>query len=179
MSSDPDRPGPAELVGELARTLRSLRRELRTANGGRGGLERIVRFTSEVTIPATILVLETNVRTLRLLQRTLRVAREAEEPSGSGPKSREAAALGQSVVDRLDEALGEAQSAIENAGSDDARELLAEARELNRQLESRLEAESDTERTASVDVESELASIKDEYGRADDDEDGTGHDDSE
>ncbi|WP_248299352.1 DUF7547 family protein [Halorhabdus amylolytica] len=171
MSSDSVRPTPAEIVGELTRTLRALRRELREANG-RGGrrLDRLVQFTSEVTIPATILVLETNIRALGLLQRTLRLARDAEAEEGS--QSAELSSVGHSVVDRIDEALREAQSTVEKTSTDEkARELLDEARELNRQLAARLDADDagnrldadDAGATASVDVESELASLKDQY----------------
>jgi len=193
MSRESTRPAPAEIVGELARTLRELRRELRDTNGRRRGLDRLVRFTSEVTIPATILVLETNISALRLLQRTLRLARDAE--SQERPQSAEVSALGRSVVDRIDGALREAQSTVENVTADEeAQELLAEARELNRQLAARLEVDdvddqfeanadggldgNDPEGTASVDVESELASLKDQYEDRSDDGDDAG-DDSE
>ncbi|WP_135662232.1 DUF7547 family protein [Halorhabdus rudnickae] len=180
MSSQSPRPTPAEIVGELTRTLRALRRELRDSNGRGGrGLDRLVQFTSEVTIPATILVLETNIRALRLLQRTLRLARDAED----GATTTEATTLGRSVVDRIDEALREAQSTVEKTSADEeAGELLEEAKELNRQLAARLETDDageqfttqDDSETASVDIDSELASLKDRYNDASDDEDDTG-----
>ncbi|MFB6200576.1 MAG: hypothetical protein ABEI98_01045 [Halorhabdus sp.] len=170
MSSDA-RPTSGELVRELAGTLRSLRQELRETDRRGDGLDRLVRFTSEVTIPATILVLETNIRTLRLLQRSMRIARTDETQDQSVDESE----LGSTVVSRIDRALREAQTTIENAPVDErARDLLVEARELNRQLEDRLDTSDGGEPTASVDVESELASLKDEYGEdADDDSNGT------
>lgn len=175
MSRDTSRPTPGEIAGDLAGTLRTLRRELRT--GGtrrRRGLDRLVRFTSEVTIPATILVLETNIRALQLLQRTLRMARDGERES----RSSDVSTLGQSVVDRIDQTLSDAQTAVEDAAAgEEVQELVAEARELNRQLEASLDPAGDTDEgaTASVDVESELASLRDEYADDDDrdgDEDG-------
>ena len=178
MSRDSARPTPAEIVGELTRTLRALRRELRAADGRQGrGLDRLVQFTSEVTIPATILVLETNIRALQLLQRSLRLARDTDEASD---QSRDVADLGQSVVGRIDEALSEAQRAVEKTSADEqARDLLDEAQELNRQLETQIDPDatneidpdaSDEGESASVDVESELSSLRDEYG--DDPDDG-------
>lgn len=171
MSEKSGRASLPALVGELVAALTDLQRELRSSRGARGrGLEQFVRFTSEVTIPAAILVLETNIRALRLLQRGLKLASDHEDVV-SAPEQE---TVGRAVVDRLDGALAEVQTAIEDASvNEGVRERLAEARQLNRELESRLAdpLESDKGQTASVDVAAELESLKDEFD--DRDPDGT------
>lgn len=175
-----------DLVGELAETTEQLRDELdggprlRPPTPG-----ELVRFTSDVTIPAIILVLETNVRALRLLQRTLRFAEgrsESVDRPGDGARER-AADLGRETLDRFDSALADLQDALSGRPSDDdARELLEEARNLRTEIEHRLDAapgqtgepaDEPTE-TVPIDVDSELQSIKDSM-----DDDGQDDDDGE
>lgn len=138
----PDLP---DLVGELARTTEQLRDELNAESGGSMRPPRpgeLVRFTSEVTIPAIVLLLETNVRALRLLQRTLRFAQgRAEQSEQSRGKARKRAEdLGRETLGRLDSALVDLQDALSGRSADDeARELLEEARDLRSEVESRLE----------------------------------------
>jgi hypothetical protein len=172
MSDTPDRPPISTLVTDLVRSLRTIRRELESPRGSRGrGLDRLFRFTSEVTIPAAILLLETNIRALVLLQRAFRLAEDPDADRGSS----DASALGQTVVDRIDDALADVQTAVENASIDErTQDSVTEARELNDRLATRLEDESGAdEQTASVDVDAELESLKDEF------EDGNGSDDEE
>ncbi|WEL22335.1 hypothetical protein [Halorhabdus sp. BNX81] len=177
MSSQSDRAGLPQLLRELTRSLSALQRDLKAERRGRGrGLDRLLRFTADVTIPAAILVLETNIRTLRLLQRTLRMVEDSETDGDTGTTaSEDVASVGRSVVDRLDEALEDVQSAVEDSNLDDrTRQHLSEARTLNQQLEDRLQEHSESEANpeASVDVEAELQSIKDEH----DDTNGNGSD---
>jgi hypothetical protein len=140
---EPDLP---DLVGELARTTEQLRDELEAETGGSMRPPKpgeLVRFTSEVTIPAIVLLLETNVRALRLLQRTLRFAQgRAEQPETSRGQARKRAEdLGRETLGRLDSALVDLQEALSGRpADDDTRELLEEARDLRSQVESRLEA---------------------------------------
>ncbi len=175
---------PADTVGDLARTVEELQGELaRGASppGPRPPTPRdLARFTSEVTIPAIVLALETNVRLLRLLQRALRLA-AGEDPrrGGGGTAARERAEdLGRRTLGRLDDALADLQDALEGRPPEDpARELLDEARSLREEVDARLAA-AESDRSADrpgeggvdVDVESELQSIKDDL---DDDGDGT------
>ena len=184
------RPDLSRLVGELARTVDELQSELEPQS--RPPLRpptprELTRFTSEVTIPALILVLETNVRALKLLQRTLRLATGVESGrSGSNARER-AEALGQRTVQRLDDVLEDLQDALEGRPPDErSRQLLKEARTLGRELETRL---SETDRSSvqpteggfedpgpgevDIDVESELQSIRDDL----DDENGSGAND--
>lgn len=138
----PDLP---DLVGELARTTEQLRDELEAESGGPMRPPKpseLVRFTSEVTIPAIVLLLETNVRALRLLQRTLRFAQGgAEQPETSRGEARKRAEdLGRETLGRLDSALGDLQDALSGRPADDeTKELLEEARDLRNKVENRLE----------------------------------------
>ena len=177
-------------VGELARAVEELGSELEP--GGRPPLRpptprELTRFTSEVTIPAIVLALETNVRALKLLQRTLRLATDGPRTGeGTGHEARERAeAVGRRTLARLDAAFADLQAALEGRPPDDpARELLEEARSIQRDIEEQLATDSGgvagqgvtardrTDRdVVEVDVESELQSIKDDV------EDGSGADD--
>ena len=171
------------MVGDLARTVEELQAEV---GPGRGPPLRppaprdLARFTSEVTIPAIVLALETNVRALKLLQRALRLAAGDEPRPGRGRSAarERAEELGRQTLARLDDALADLQAALEGRPPEDpARELLDEARSLRAEIDERMAApESDlsADRPAGgvdVDVESELQSIKDDL---DDDGDGTG-----
>jgi len=169
------RPDPAELVGELSRTVEELQTELepdrpplRPPTPG-----ELLRFTSEVTIPAIILALETNIRVLGLLQRTLRLAGGREPTGGSTSGARERAeSIGRASLARLDDALAEVQAALEGRPEDDrARELLAQARSLREEVDASLGADGDGQHRAGesvdVDVEAELQSIKDDVDDGD------------
>ncbi|MFB6232870.1 MAG: hypothetical protein ABEH61_01290, partial [Haloarculaceae archaeon] len=177
------------LVGDLARTVEELQTELEP--GGRSPLRpptprELARFTSEVTIPAIVLALETNVRVLKLLQRSLRLAAGEEPRSGTTTQARERAeALGRRTLSRFDDVLADLQSALEGRPPEDpARELLAEARTLRAEIDDRLAtAEPDRQDGAlddgmdsgatdgvDVDVESELQSIKDDLDDPPDDD---------
>lgn len=170
------------LLSELTRSLEELQTELEPA-GGRPRPptpRQLARFTSEVTIPAVVLVLETNVRALRLVQRALRIA-DGREPrgTGSGSRTRERAVqLGQATLSRLDDTLNDLSEALEGRPPDDeARELLQRVRDIEDDIEARLEstdveppAESDR---VEIDVDAELQSLKDdvEEDPSDDDDD--------
>lgn len=163
----------ARQVSALADTLEELRRELEP--GDRRRLRpptpgELLRFTSEVTIPAAIVVLETNVRVLRLLQRTIRLADGREGRSGTGLRDR-ASALGRETMDQLDRTLRELQSATAGEpGDEEVRRLLERARDLRADVDARL-AEAGTEASLSdplagsrepvdIDVETELDAIR-------------------
>ncbi|QPV62968.1 hypothetical protein I7X12_20025 [Halosimplex litoreum] len=188
-SSDEDL---ARLVTDLVRTLRELEDELeppRPDDGPRLPTPRdLRRFTSEVAIPGFILILETNIRALRLLQRALRLADGAETASRETEQLRERAkSASESTLSRLDEALVGLQDAVEGRPNDDeAAELLDDARELRAEIHRRIREsapeDSDVDRASggaedessdpdgrsdadgddavSVDVDAELESIK-------------------
>lgn len=171
-------------VAALIRTLEDLQGELDPGNRQRMGLPTprdVLRFTSEVTIPAAILVLETNVRVLRLLQRTIRMtAGDGADRASTGPAVRERAeSLGRETLRGLDGVLDEVEAAIEGRpGDDEAAALLDEARRLRADVDAELGADLDVSdatlggtdldrEPVDVDVEAELRSIRDEIDRDD------------
>jgi len=163
------------LVGNLAETVQRLQSELEPDRRPLGPPTPadLVRFTSEVTIPAIVLALETNIRALKLLQRTLRLASGRERAGGGTGEARDrAAALGRATLSRLDDALADLQTALEGRPPDDeARDLLAEARDLRAEIDDRLAGgttDGGAGGTVDIDVESELRSIKDDLDDSDD-----------
>ncbi|MFB6189289.1 MAG: hypothetical protein ABEI57_05350 [Halapricum sp.] len=175
MSDEDERPSVEQQLRTLTETLERLQgeleRERRSPLAPRPPtFSELRRFTSEVAIPGLVLLLETNVRALKLLQRTLRMADERGESATAA--SERASEIGSIALARLDETLADVQSALAGEPTDsEARDLLEEARTLRADIEDRL-AEQDgepIETGPSVDVEAELQSIKDQV----DDEDGT------
>ncbi|WP_236544759.1 DUF7547 family protein [Salinirussus salinus] len=167
-----------EQVTELAETLADLEGELREGRR-RPRLRDLVRFTREVTIPGVILVLRTNIEALKLLQRALAFG----DPEGSGRESQlrdRAEAAGRSALSELDSALEDLGDALSGTPRDGrARDLLAEARDLQAEVESELSRRSglpgpssssrspsgvDEPAGVDIDVDAELRSIKDELG---------------
>jgi len=186
MSRRDDDESLARLSAELARSLRDLQREVEPEPPGPPGLrpptpEELLRFTDEIAIPGIILVLETNIRALRLLQRAIRLA--TDQPTATDrdtPVRDRAVDLSQATLSRLDDALADLQAAIEGRPEDDdTRELLTEARSLRDEIDERLAAESDAGITVDeagegtevpVDVDAELRSIRAEINDDSDDD---------
>lgn len=179
MSSDDDL---TALITDLVTTLQELETEVEPTTDS--GLPRpptpgeLLRFTSDVTIPAVILVLKTNIEALKLLRRALRMAEGRPTSTGSaGSEVRQRASdLSRATLTRLDGALTDLQRAVEGTPEDDeARELIHEAQQLRAQIQDRLadetgDAAADTPPESTdvpVDVDAELRSIKDDI-------DGTG-----
>jgi hypothetical protein len=185
--SNSGEPDVTRLVRDLTRELQTLKREL--DDDGRGQLStrrQLSQFTSEVAIPSVILILETNIRALKLLRRTLRLA-EGREPETSRSRAAEevrgrAEQLGTEALSRLDETLATVQSSLADEGADeDVRRLLDEARQLQGQISKQLDGqERDSEQTepsttedgdpVAIDVDTELQTLKDNL---EDDPDGT------
>jgi hypothetical protein len=134
----------ARLVADLVRTLRELEQEVEPPSPGDGPRlptpRELRRFASEVAIPGIILVLETNVRALRLLQRALRLSETADEARESSGEIRERArSVSETSLERLDDALVELSDALEGRpANDDATRLLDEARDLRAEVQQRL-----------------------------------------
>jgi len=194
--ADPD---VTELLADLTRSLQELQteiepdRRLRPPTPG-----ELSRFTSEVAIPGLILILETNIRVLKLLQRAMRLA-EGKDPTGNNtvPEMRDRAEkLSRATLSQLESTLSEVQSAVEGRPDNDETErLLSEARKLRDQVQDELERRSQqagaTDQSATgggseagdgqrvdenefedepvgIDVEAELKSIKDNLDDAED-----------
>jgi hypothetical protein len=179
----------ARLAADLARSLRDLQRELEPGERRRlrpPSPRELLRFTEEVAIPGAILILETNVRALRLLQRAIRLAdpdRGITDTRDTAVRNR-AVKLSQTTVQKLADVLADVQDAVEGRPTDDdAERVLQEARSLRDEIDDRLAAEAspdepdlDPDTAVPVDVDAELQSIKDDLD-GDGDSDG-GADDS-
>ncbi|EMA24498.1 DUF7547 family protein [Haloarcula argentinensis] len=185
MSSDDDL---TALVTDLVTTLQELETEVEPTTDS--GLPRpptpgeLLRFTSDVTIPAVILILKTNVEALKLLRRALRMAEGRPTTTGSASDEvrQRASDLSRATLSRLDGALTDLQQAVEGRPEDeDARELIQEAQQLRDQIQDRLadepgmseEVDPEEVTDVPVDVDAELRSIKDEIDGPDRDNDGT------
>lgn len=172
------------LVADLVTTLREIESEFEPRT--ESGLPRppspreLVRFTSDVGIPAAILLLRTNIEALRLLQRALRMADGRPPTTGAGSTEvrRRAEQLSKTTLSRLDGALADLQEAVEGTPQDeDARDLIEEARALRADVERKLADGTDgsgedeaspagdesDDQSVPVDVDAELRSIKDEF----------------
>jgi hypothetical protein len=174
MSSDDDL---TALITDLVTTLQDLETEVEPTTDS--GLPRpptpgeLLRFTSDVTIPAIILILRTNIEALKLLRRALRMAegRPTSTGSASGEMRQRVSDLSRATLSRLDGALTDLQQAVEGRPEDEeARELIQEAQQLRAQIQERLadetagtgDAESSEATDVPVDVDAELRSIKDD-----------------
>ena len=120
-------------MGELRTAVEELQTELESTRGPPRPPtpRRLAEFTSEVTIPAIILLLETNVRALRLVQRTLRLAEGRQGDSADTPARKRATDLGRVTLSRLDDALTDLGSALDTASGE--MELEYDDRELTEQ----------------------------------------------
>ncbi|WP_336358061.1 DUF7547 family protein [Haloarcula sp. CGMCC 1.6347] len=185
MSSDDDL---SALITDLVTTLQELETEVEPTTDS--GLPRpptpseLLRFTSDVTIPAVILVLKTNIEALKILRRALRMAegRPTSTGSASDEVRQRASDLSRATLSRLDGALTDLQQAVEGTPEDEeARELIQEAQQLRGQIQDRLadepgvseEVDSDQVTDVPVDVDAELRSIKDDIEGPDRDDTGT------
>lgn len=161
MSDAGGEPDVTELLADLTQELRRIQREVEPE---RRSLRRdLARFTSEVAIPALILVLKTNIQILELLRRTIRIAEGRELDHGQGGEMRERAErLGQATLSQLDTLLVELQSAVEGRPNDErARQLIDEARSLRQEIQDEFETDLDPEtESVNIDVEAELRALK-------------------
>lgn len=158
----------------------------------------LLEFTDEFAIPAVIAILEANIRALEAFRGAVRLARAGDE---AGRRGREARArteeLSRGALDRLDDTLADLQNALEGQPQNaEARTLLDDARALRAEIDDRLgeanrhsddtggESDSDWKadetgesddtapESVTIDVDSELDSIRDEVGEdSEDDED--------
>jgi len=138
----------SRLVAELVTTLEDLESELdppedRPLRPPKPSELRL--FASDVAIPGLILVLETNIRALRLLQRALRLSEGTERTRRESRElGRRARDVSETTLERLDDALVDLQDAVEGRPNDEeAADLLADARELRSEVQTRLREYAD------------------------------------
>ena len=156
-SDDADRPRDREALAaqldELEDTLTDLRGELQSEDSGPPRpprLGELLRFTEQYTIPTVIAILEATIQSLELLQRTLRLA----DPTRAAREESDAARdrfdqVGSEAGDQLAGALAELRSALSEADlpeNPESRDLIADARDLTGEIETRLR---DAEQTVS------------------------------
>ena len=148
-SRDPRDDDPEERLDELEDVLSELRADLRETERDRRGpprpprLSELVRFTERYTIPTIIALLETTIKSLELLQGTLRLADPGrsvgEGAEGAGDRLadvRDGATAGLSrSLSELRTALSEADLPEEAA----SRSIIADARDLTAEIESRID----------------------------------------
>ncbi|MFW6000709.1 MAG: DUF7547 family protein [Halorubrum sp.] len=148
-SRDPRDDDLEERLDELEDVLSELRADLRATERDRRGpprpprLSELVRFTEQYTIPTIIALLETTIKSLELLQGTLRLADPgrsvAEGAEGAGDRLadvRDGATAG------LSRSLSELRTALSEADlPEDAasRSIIADARDLTAEIESRID----------------------------------------
>jgi hypothetical protein len=221
----------ADAAEDLSAILEDLRDELkREAPRGPFDLPRppspseVIRFADEVAIPGTIAILEVNIKLLETVQRAIRVVdtgarareRAVDARDRAGDSADRLADVSDRTLRRLEDSLSDLQTALESGSLPDdgaAGELLAEARALRDDVQSRVEVarqrdhtledfearadEADAQRRADaervddpgsvggsgrptadadeddvstgvkVDVDAELETLKDRYGKRD------------
>ncbi len=170
-----DREGPDDLEARLDRleaTLEELRDTVlddeRVRSGRRAAkpaAETALRLTERLALPAAVAALEANVRALTFVQDRLR---ELEERDRTGEAPLEPSRVSERMLDRLDDALGGMERAIEDSSlpqNAEARRLLERARELNADVRDRVQeaggADEESE-AVTIDVEAELDQLKDD-----------------
>lgn len=178
--SDPPRDDLNDLIDEFEETLSSLRAELESPRRRRGPRPpapgELLRLADEYAIPAAIAALEANIRALELLQAGIRAGDPDRAADAATSAVRDGmSGAGRATLERLDRALAELETSMEGSAmprNPEARELLSEARRLNAEIADRLSAEAGTDREDAVriEVESELASIREEVSEEDADE---------
>lgn len=197
MANTDSDPEVTELLADLTMELRRLQREVEPERPrGLPTRHDMARFTSEVAIPALILLLQTQIRALELLRRTIRLA-EGRDPTNRQRAVRtRAEQLGDATLAQLDTVLTELHAAIEGRPENDrARQLLDEAKTIQREIRDELDVDDSSDQRAdteidstqptsdalAIDVEEELRSLKGELEGSDGDggdnrdgDDGTG-----
>lgn len=200
--SERGEPDLTRLLRDLTRELQTLQREIENRDRGSVSTRRqLTRFTSEVAIPGLILILETNIRALKLLRRAIRLA-EGRDPreNRSDTAARElrdrAERLGTATLSRLDETLAEVQTSLEDGGDAEVQAMVAEARDLQQEIRDRIEQAGPEERSSAgteevegddvvaddhvtIDVDSELRTLKDDIEGAGDEPAAPSGDDSD
>lgn len=174
-----DREELDERVAELEARLRDLRTEMTRPPEGPMGLPRpptpreVLSFTGEYAIPTVIAILEANIRALEMLQQVVRVIDPNHSVTKEGRERLEsrAADASRATLDRLEGALGEIETAIEEGDlprEGEARDILQDARRINRDIRDRVRESSEradevrAERRRDLDRESRESRLDDD-----------------
>jgi hypothetical protein len=182
-----------ERITDLEETLKEIRAELRPDRNGRFGFRpptpgEMLRLTREYAIPAAITTLEAQIRALELLAELLRAVDIGDKQTRSGSSATDRAVdVGRTTLRGVRESLNRLEREMSSGGLPDdpaARDLLAEARGLQEDIDARLASLGDVDSADSqesavrggregvqIDVESELETIKDQVDGEDEDDD--------
>jgi hypothetical protein len=138
-----------ERLDELEDVLTELRHDLRESDRDRRGpprpprLSELVRFTEQYTIPTVIALLETAIKSLELLQGTLRLADPGRSVADdAGAASDRLADVRDGASAGLARSLAELRTALTEADLPEeaaSRSIIADARDLTAEIESRIE----------------------------------------
>ena len=149
----------------------------------------LLRFADEAAIPAGIAILQANIRLLEALRQAIRLLESGEQARRRGNEiGTEAATMRTQVLNQFDAAITELEQAIQGTPADvPGHDILADARSLRDDLESRIaeteqrsvetavdqqeEPDSSASEATTIDIEAELESIKQEQSSDEDDED--------
>ena len=149
----------------------------------------LLRYADEAAIPAGIAILQANIRLLEALRQAIRLLESGEQARRRGNEiSTEAATMRTQVLDQFDAAISELEQAIQGTPRDvPGHDIIADARTLRDDLESRIaeteqgsidatveqkeESESIVSEGTTIDIEAELESIKEEQSSDEDEDD--------
>lgn len=136
-------------LDDLEDVLTDLRRDLRETERDRRGpprpprLSELVRFTEQYTIPTIIALLETTIKSLELLQGTLRLADPGRSVGeGAGATADRLGDVRDGASAGLARSLGELRTALSEADLPEeaaSRSIIADARDLTAEIEARIE----------------------------------------
>ena len=138
-----------ERLDELEDVLTDLRGDLGESERDRRGpprpprLSELVRFTEQYTIPTVIALLETTIKSLELLRGTLRLADPGRSVAGdAGATADRLADVRDGASAGLARSLSELRTALSEADLPEeaaSRSIIADARDLTAEIESRIE----------------------------------------
>lgn len=135
----------ADVLNDLRRDLRETERDQRSPRGPLRPprLSELIRFTEQYTIPTIIALLETTIKSLELLQGTLRLADPGRNVTeGSESTGDRLADVREGATAGLSRSLTELRTALSegNLPEDAAsRSIIADARDLTAEIESRID----------------------------------------
>ncbi|PAU82533.1 hypothetical protein CK500_13110 [Halorubrum salipaludis] len=137
-----------ERLDELEDVLSELRRDLRETERDRRGpprpprLSELVRFTEQYTIPTVIALLETTIKSLELVQGTLRLADPGRGLDEGGLATDRLGDVRDGASAGLSRSLSELRTALSEADLPEeaaSRSIIEDARDLTAEIEARIE----------------------------------------
>lgn len=131
--------------------------------------EGILRFTDEIAIPGVILILETNIRMLKLLRRAIRLTDTDSQTESASALSKDLSVYMTRTLGELENAINKLQSLDATRGPADetTQSILQEIRALKTEISDEIDSNTDGTDTTGLEsrheqIEAELESIKKE-----------------